>query len=65
MKKWFLERFLPLWAKQTVLQDNRLLMAENRQLYQRIREKDAYIKGLEAGLSAAKRLSRHKEGGKA
>ena len=54
MKKWFLERFLPMWAKETVLQDNRNLMVENRQLYQRLREKDAYIRGLELGLRAVR-----------
>ena len=50
MKKWFLERFLPMWAKETVFADNRRLWAENRALAQKNRELRAYIKGMEAGL---------------
>ena len=50
MKKWFLERFLPMWAKETVLSDNRRLWAENRALAQKNRELRAYIKGLETGI---------------
>ena len=50
MKKWFLERFLPMWAKETVLFDNRCLQRENRQLSQRIRELESYIRGLHRGM---------------
>ena len=55
MKKWFLEHFLPMWAKQTVLQDNRELFKQNRQLRQQIKELKAYIRGLELGLRAVRR----------
>ena len=50
MKKWLLENFLPMWAKQTILQDNKRLA---RQLRKALQEKDvleSYIKGLHMGL---------------
>ena len=59
MKKWFLERFLPQWAKETVFQDNRRLLRRFRQLEQEKERLEAYIRGLERGL----RKSRY--GGKA
>ena len=54
MKKWFLERFLPMWAKETVLRDNRALRREVRELRQKKQEMEAYIRGLEMGLKAVK-----------
>lgn len=50
MKKWLLEHFLPMWAKQTVLQENRRLTRQLRQLRQELEKKNSYIKGLHAGL---------------
>lgn len=50
MKKWLLERFLPMWAKETLLRENRELKTENQALSQKLREKDAYIKGMHKGL---------------
>lgn len=51
MKRWLIERFLPMWAKETVLFDNRCLQRENRQLSQRLRELESYIRGLHRGMS--------------
>lgn len=50
MKKWLLERFLPMWAKQTVLQDNKRLTRQLRQLQQENEKLTSYIKGLHTGL---------------
>ena len=50
MKRWFLENFLPFWAKETVLQDNRALRRQVRQLQQENEVLLAYIKGLEKGM---------------
>lgn len=61
MKKWFLERFLPMWAKQTVLADNRQLHAKNDQLCHDNRELRSYIRGLEFGV---RQLARGSRGGK-
>lgn len=50
MKKWLTEKYLPLWAKETVLRDNRNLQAENALLRQQVKELDSYIQGLHMGL---------------
>lgn len=55
MKKWFLEEFLPMWAKETVFADNRALARENRQLKQRNRELKAYLQGLRSGFRSGGR----------
>ena len=50
MKKWLLEQFLPMWAKQTVYRDNRLLAEKlNKSTAENDRLR-AYIKGLEKGI---------------
>lgn len=50
MKKRFLERFLPMWAKQTVYRDNRELARRLRALQQENDALRCYIKGLHRGL---------------
>ncbi len=57
MKKWLLERFLPMWAKETVLRDNRQLRAENEALLQKVRELESYIRGIHTGMRQSKRRS--------
>lgn len=48
MKKW-LERFLPLWAKETILVENKRLIRRNEELKAEIRELKFYIKGMRDG----------------
>ena len=36
MKKWLIEHFLPMWAKETVLRDNRIYRQEVARLDDRI-----------------------------
>lgn len=55
MKKWFLEQFLPMWAKETVLRDNRLLVRKMRELKQENERLSAYIRGLEKGMRSYKK----------
>lgn len=55
MKKWLTQRFLPLWAKETVLRDNKILQAENTALRQKIRELECYIEGVHLGLRGRKK----------
>ena len=57
MKKWLLERFLPMWAKETVLSDNRSLKRQNRKLRQENERLLSYIRGLETGIRAVKRIT--------
>ena len=50
MKKWLQEGVLPMWAKESVLRDNRILLRENEALRQQVKEMKAYIRGMQAGL---------------
>ena len=50
MKKWFLQQFLPMWAKETVLRDNRALVRQLREQTQENKRLRAYIRGLEKGM---------------
>lgn len=63
MKKWFLERFLPMWAKETVMADNRQLFRENRRLQQENERLKAYIHGIQLGQRAAKPVRIYQRGG--
>lgn len=56
-KTWLLERFLPAWAKESVYQDNKKLLAQLERQKQELRELHAYIDGLEAGLRALRRVT--------
>ena len=56
MKKWLTDRFLPMWAKETVLSENRQLRLENRQLRQKVSELEAYALGLRTGLRTIGRM---------
>lgn len=55
MKKWLVEKFLPMWAKETVLADNRRLKRENEQLRQKLRQSLSYIDGMEKAMKYTKR----------
>jgi len=49
MKKWLIQRFLPIWAKETVLKENRALQQQNRHLQHRVQLLESYIRGLHRG----------------
>ena len=55
MKNWLVNKFLPMWAKETVLRENRQLKQENLLLQQEIDRLDAYARGLKTGLRAVGR----------
>ena len=57
MRKWLITRFLPMWAKETVLRDNRQLRLENEALLQKVRELEHYIRGIHTGMRRSKRRS--------
>ena len=50
MKNWLTQKYLPLWAKETVLRDNRALVRSLRDEKQENARLQAYIRGLERGL---------------
>ena len=62
MKKWLIDGFLPMWAKETVLSDNRRLKRQLRLLEQENKEMKAYILGLETGIRAGKKITIHSGG---
>ena len=55
MKKWLIDTFLPMWARQTVLMDNRELARQVKNLKQENQVLSAYVRGLEMGLRALRR----------
>lgn len=56
IKQWLYDRFLPMWAKETVLAENRQLRKEIKELEQKNRELEAYINGLNAGIRSLRRI---------
>ncbi len=63
MKKWLLNRFLPMWAKETVLAENRQLRMQNKAQQEKIRLLEAYIDGVQYALRTAKKISIYNRGG--
>lgn len=55
-KNWLINRFLPMWAKETVLKELKSTQEENEVLRQKIAEQDAYINGMHAGLKNQRRI---------
>lgn len=55
-KNWLTNRFLPMWAKESVLKDLRKAQAENEELHNKIAELEAYIQGLHAGMKSMRRV---------
>lgn len=56
IKEWFLNRFLPMWAKEMVLADNRRLQQELSELRNELEQKTAYINGMAAGVKSLRRI---------
>ena len=50
MKKWLINNFLPMWAKETVLAENKTLKKRNQRLEQDIAVLKAKIYGMETVL---------------
>jgi len=57
IKKWLIDGFLPMWAKETVLAENRRLKHQVEVLKQDNQEIRAYIDGMEAGIRAGKKIT--------
>ena len=55
-KKWLIDHFLPMWAKETVLRDNRQLQKECEELKHKLEVQSAYMAGIEAGTRALRRI---------
>lgn len=57
LKIWLLERFLPAWAKDSVYQENKQLLAQLERQKQEIRELHAYIDGMDVCLRSLRRVT--------
>lgn len=56
IRSWLIDKFLPAWAKDSVLEENRRLQSEITRLRAIIAERDAYIDGLERGIRSQRRI---------
>lgn len=56
IKKWFYERFLPMWAKETLFKDYQNLQRQVAKLQEELEQKNAYINGLMAGIKCQRRI---------
>lgn len=53
---WLADRFLPTWAREELLGEIARLTDEAQRMREQLRERDAYINGLEAGIRAQRRI---------
>ena len=61
MKKWLIDRFLPMWAKETVLRDNHRLQREIRRLRRENEKLSWYVRGIHLGLGRGRRIGGNNE----
>lgn len=57
IKEWIINRFLPMWAKETVLADNRRLKREVERLEAENDRLKAYVDGMNAGVRSIRRIT--------
>lgn len=53
---WLADRFLPTWAREELLGEIARLTDEAQRMREQLRERDAYINGLEAGIRSQRRI---------
>lgn len=56
IKRWLVERFLPVYLKEELVKENERLREELQELRTHVRELNAYAEGLEYGLRSQRRL---------
>ena len=56
IKHWLYKKYLPLYLRESLLQENEKLREEVSKLRASVLERDAYIDGLEAGIRAQRRI---------
>lgn len=56
IKRWLWTRFLPMWAKETILKENQSLRLQVAELQEKLDTKDAYIQGLMVGIKSQRRI---------
>ena len=61
LKRWLVEKYLPTWAKQTILEENEKLKEQLRQREAELTDLRGYCAGLETGLRALRRITINNE----
>ena len=56
IKRWLIERILPVWAREQLLAEIRQLEEKNRQLREENIQLGSYIDGLETGIKSQRRI---------
>jgi hypothetical protein len=56
LKRWLIERILPVWAREELMAEIERLKESNRQLAAECDRLNAYIAGVEAGIRAQRRI---------
>jgi cell division protein FtsB len=56
IKRWLIERILPVWAREELMAEIERLKESNRQLTAERDRLNAYIEGLETGIRAQRRI---------
>ena len=51
-----MNRFLPMWAKETILDENEKLRRQVAELREELDRKEAYAQGLLAGIKSQRRI---------
>ena len=57
MKKWLIDHFLPMWAKETVLKENRKLRMENQELRQKNALQEQFLQGILTGQKVLRKIN--------
>ena len=63
IKRWLIERILPVWARESMQSEIDILNKKVEELKQEILRKDAYIEGLEQGIRSMRRIVINTAGG--
>ena len=56
IKNWIYNRFLPMWAKESIFREYKNIQLENEALRNKVAELEAYINGLHAGMRNQRRI---------
>ena len=63
IKRWLIERILPVWARESLLAEIEDLKRQNTELRHELALRNEYISGLEAGIRAQRRIVINTVGG--
>ena len=63
IKRWLIERILPVWAREELLAQIGQLEKQNTELKHEVALRDEYINGLECGIRAQRRIVINTVGG--